>query len=235
MALDSSKQQWEFLNPHLCPSEPPVPSGFLPPPHWGGPAANSPAILSQDMTQTALWLSPDNSTLPTDNSALGYPCHSSVPDPALNYCLHCGSSSPWHASCWLSDPLVYPTNYSPFDQSILEATPFASAQNAHFQLPPLSNPPPSTCFYGEDIDLSFLLPDELYIVKKKIEGRKWAEIRRGYKERFKDVTIPALCNKLRDLRDKHQIIEHILPSKQHKLSKASQMPWQRPTCCWYHG
>ncbi|KAI8404488.1 hypothetical protein FOFC_15983 [Fusarium oxysporum] len=235
MARDSSKQQWKFLNPHLCPSEPSVPSGFLPPPHWGVPTANSPAIPSQDMTQTALWLSPDNSTLPTDNFALGYPCHSSVPDPALNYCLLCGSSSSWHASCWFSDPLVYPTAYSPFDQSILETTPFASAQNAFCQLSPLSNPPSSTCFDGENVDLSFLLPDEQYIVEARLKGRKWAEIQVEYKDRWKDVTIPALLNKLKDLRDKHPTLEHILPSRQHQWSRASQMLWQRPTCCWYHG
>jgi hypothetical protein len=103
----------------------------------------------------------------------------------------------------------------------LETTPFASLQDTLHQQSTLPYIPDGTGLDAGVIDLSFLAPDERYIVESRLENIKWKFIQVGYTMYWKPMTISGLAMKLSRMREKHKVLEHIIPVKSHGGLKAS--------------
>ncbi|SCV61406.1 uncharacterized protein FFFS_15976 [Fusarium fujikuroi] len=215
MAHHSSGQNWHFTYPYNA-GEHSV-SSLLPPLYWD-PFAITTAPASQDLVCTASWASQDNSVTPLDDSIVAYPHYSSLSDPTLYYWPFW---SPWDANYWLTDPQEYFNCYSLPPQNVLETTPFSCVQDALHQQSTLPYVPNVKGFDAGVVDLSFLAPDERYIVESRLENIKWKFIKVGYAMYWKPMTISGLAMKLNRMREKHKILEQIIPVKPHGGVKAS--------------
>ncbi|EGU84885.1 hypothetical protein FOXB_04601 [Fusarium oxysporum f. sp. conglutinans Fo5176] len=215
MAHHSSGQNWHFMYPHNA-SEHSV-SSLLPPLYWDS-FASATAPSSQDLVRTAPWPIQDNSTIPLDDSIVAYPYHSSLSDPTLYYWPFW---SPWESNYWFADSQEYSNCYSLPPQAVLETTPFAFVHDALHQQSTLPYIPNGKGFDAGVVDLGFLAPDERYIVESRLENIKWKFIQVGYAMYWKPMTISGLAMKLSRMREKHKVLEHIIPVRPHGGLKAS--------------
>jgi hypothetical protein len=219
MAYDSSEQQWlpTHFNLHSCESS----VAALGPPLGPCPSVEALASPYQDVAYTSFWSNTNHPTLHTDNSILAYPYSISVPD--LNqYYWPCWSSwYPWDVGYWLYDTQEPSTSYSLPQQEAWETTSFESCQDSLQKQPSLPYVPEGTGFRAGIVDLSFLSPDERYIVESRLENIKWKSIQAGYARHWKPMTISGLAMKLRRLRKREKILEYIVPVKSQGGLRAS--------------
>lgn len=219
MAYDSSAQYSQSMYPHSNTLQ--TPASSLLPPSYLDSVANDPASVSQDFTCTAFWPRSDLSTPSVDHPFPAYPNHSSVPDPHLYYWPFWNPWNPWDANYWFPDPQEYPSSYFLPHQTVWETTPFASTQDTLQQQSSLPYLLEGTGFGTGTIDLSFLPPDERYIVDLRRKNMKWKSIQVGYAKYWKPMTISGLAMKLGRIRKRNKCLEHIIPVKPHKRLRAS--------------
>ncbi|KLP06693.1 Uncharacterized protein LW94_14819 [Fusarium fujikuroi] len=214
MAHHSSEQNWDSLYPYNA-TEHSV-SSLLPPFYWDS-LANAAAPSPQDLVRTAPWPRQDYSVVPVDDSIVAYPYYSSLSDPTPFYWPFW---SPWEANYWFADPQEYYNYYSLPPQDVLETTPFSCVQDALHQQSTLPYIPNVQGFDAGVVDLSFLAPDERYIVESRLENIKWKFIKVGYAMYWKPMTMSGLAMKLKRMREKHKVLKHIIPVKPHGGVKA---------------
>jgi hypothetical protein len=192
---------------------------------------NSVPISPQDTTQTAFCVEPNSSTLSTENLVFEYLSQSSIPEPALN---PYASSDTFYEGHWRSAHPVHPINYASLGYLISEANPVPSAQSAFYPQFALLKPKTKPCSQPLNHDLSFLPPDVQWIIRKRIEGMQWGDIEEGHKKRWSNVKANTLCGKIQRVRDKHHIINHILPPRQAQLTHVPPKLYRCPMGCWYY-
>jgi flagellar biosynthesis chaperone FliJ len=78
---------------------------------------------------------------------------------------------------------------------------------------------------GQDVsvtltDLDFLSEQEQLIVHKRLMKIQWKQIQEEFESRWKPISIQGLVMKLGRMRRKHRIIQHILPARPRRASKA---------------
>jgi hypothetical protein len=217
MAYDSSGQQSSLPYPHLSPAESFVPLGLASASGFYS-AANAPTNASQDGMQTTPWIS---STHATENIALGWLSPSLAPEPFLNSYTF---DQPYSegTGCFPPELFFHSASCGLFDQLNAGAIPFVPTERILSRALPQSDASTGPDSHTIHINLASLSPPEQYIVRERLKGKTWYEIRSIFIRQWGDIKIHALREMLKTLRNRYCIIEYILPSRQHQSSTDSQ-------------
>ncbi|KAF5725251.1 reverse transcriptase rnase h [Fusarium mundagurra] len=222
MAYTSSEHYSESPYPHYHAFQ--TSASSLLPPFYLDSVASAPVSASQDCTDIGFLPTLDVSTPSADPSFSTYPNHGSVPDPHLYYWPFWdpwSPWSPWEANYGFPYYQEYAGSYILPHQTAWETAPFASTQDALQHQSSLPYLPESASFGAEIIDLSFLPPDERYIVQLRLKNEKWKLIQAGYAKYWKPMTISGLAMKLGRIRKRNKLLEYIIPAKPHKRTRTS--------------